>query len=136
MAGPAPSQANPRTKGQWRKLPRAGREGAPPPWPLGRSSKAIDELWASLWAKPQAIVWDEMGAERLVARYVRKLLAAEKADAPVSLLAEVRQLEDRLALNPLAMRKAYLAIDDPPAVGAEDGDEDGDDLADVIDLYA
>lgn len=41
------------------------------------------------------------------------------------LLAEVRQMEDRLGLTPLAMRKNYWAIDDRPALGVvEVGDAD------------
>lgn len=78
-------------------------------------------MWVDVWSWPQAIVWEEIGCERLVARYVMKLLLSEKADAPVALLAEVRQLEDRLGIGPLAMRKNYLLIDDKRSADGEVG---------------
>jgi hypothetical protein len=38
------------------------------------------------------------------------VLAAERPKAPGYLLAEVRQLEDRLGLNPMAMRRLMWEI--------------------------
>lgn len=48
--------------------------------------------------------------ERVAARYCRKLLEAEMADSPVSLQAEVRQLEDRLGLSPMSMLRLRWEI--------------------------
>jgi len=90
----------------WKQLPAAGRCGPPPPWPLGgRKSKALAALWDELWASPQAAAWEELGWTRLVARYCRLLLEAEKPAATAALLGEVRQLEDRLGLSPMAMKR-------------------------------
>ncbi len=33
-------------------LPVAGREGDPPAWPLGRSSKFERETWVTEWQRP------------------------------------------------------------------------------------
>jgi hypothetical protein len=74
-------------------------------------SEAELALWADLWRTPQAVAWFELGWSRVVARYVRLLIQSENPDvdspayAGVALLGEVRQLEDRLGLTPLAMRR-------------------------------
>lgn len=60
------------------------------------------QLWSQLWSTPQAVAWERLGYTRVVARYVRLLIAAERLDK--NALAESRQLEDRLGLTPKAMR--------------------------------
>lgn len=59
------------------------------------------ELWAELWATPQAAAWERLGWTREVAQYVRWKAKAEQGDMDAS--KEARQLADRLGLNPLAM---------------------------------
>jgi hypothetical protein len=58
-----------------------------------------------LWATPQAVLWESYGWTRSIARYCRLVIEAEKKDAPVTLLSEVRQMEDRLGLSPMAMKR-------------------------------
>jgi len=124
MPGPS-ARPGRRNAGEWRKLPAAGRQGPPPPWPLSTPDVPTELLWGELWSSPQAVVWDELGWTRVVARYAKLVIEAEAGDAPVALLAEVRQMEDRLGLTPLAMRKNYWSIDDRPALGVvEVGDAD------------
>ncbi|HLU95318.1 MAG TPA: hypothetical protein VKZ89_00605 [Thermobifida alba] len=94
------------------ELPREGRSGPPPKWPLPKPTAAERRLWAELWATPQACAWESLGWTRTVARYARKLLDAEKDDAPVALLSEVRQLEDRLGLTPLSLLRLEWRISD------------------------
>jgi hypothetical protein len=73
--------------------------------------------WRELWALPQAIMWERMHLELVIARYAVKLVEAEKPDAPVSLVAEVRLMEDRLGLSPVALRRLGWEIEtDEPAV--------------------
>lgn len=84
-------------------LPAEGRQGDPPTWPMGQASEAETKLWTELWATPQAAAWERASWTRVVARYVRLLIAAETPKAPAAILAEVRQLEDRLGLSPMAM---------------------------------
>lgn len=93
-------------------LPAGGRTGPPPDFPIGKPTKPVADLWARLWATPQAVVWEQQGYAtiRVVARYVRKVLAAEAADAPSALQAEVRQLEDRLLISPIFLKRAGFAI--------------------------
>ena len=102
--GPAPKPADQRRrrnppKANTVKLPAEGRQGPPPPWPLaGRTPN----IWAELWRTPMAVVWERNGWQRFVARYVRVVLYAERS-LDKSALAEARQMEDRLGLNPLAL---------------------------------
>lgn len=62
-------------------------------------------MWVEVWATPQAAVWERLGWTRAVARYVRRLIEAESAEAPMAVNAEVRQMEDRLGLTPMAMMR-------------------------------
>jgi hypothetical protein len=90
------------------KLPAEGRAGAAPPWPLTGRAPSI---WAGLWATPQAAAWEKLGWTRIVARYTRILLWCENPKQMTSaLLAEARQLEDRLGLTPMAMLRLRWEI--------------------------
>jgi hypothetical protein len=113
MPGPAPKDPAQRrrrhsTGAQKTLLPAKGRSTkSAPRWPL---TAAKPSLWASLWRTPQAVVWEQSGMIRLVARYAILLEAAEQPGAQITLLGEVRQLEDRLGLNPKAMRSLLWEI--------------------------
>ena len=129
--GPAPNPNARRRNARpaFRRLPVA-RTGAPPAWPLGgRTSTAERELWAELWRSPQAAAWEELGWVRTVARYARITIAAERPRAKGVVLTEARQLEDRLGLNPKAMRSLGWEV-------AADGSQETDGDADVVDLDA
>ena len=112
MPGPAPKlnpvRRNARTGPLM--LPAEGRTGEPPKWPLTDQSEAEMDAWADLWASPQAVAWEKMGWTRLVARFCRLLVAAESPEASIALLAEVRQLEDRLGLSPMSMRRLLWQV--------------------------
>lgn len=100
---------------------------------MGLPAPSADEtkLWRDLWRTPQAVAWDELGAGRVVARYVAFVAAMTdlSADASASLVktlaTEVRLLEDRLGLSPMAMRHlgweigggASFATGAPPSAG-------------------
>lgn len=112
MPGPPPkdpAQRRRRNTPQLTVLPR-GRDGATPDWPLGASTDVELERWELLWGLPQAVMWERMRCELVVARYVRVALGAETE--PEKLAAEARQLEDRLGLSPLAMRRNEWRVDD------------------------
>jgi hypothetical protein len=118
MPGPAPKPDGQRRRrnavSPMTRLPAEGRHGDPPPWPLSklRGGAATREAaaWAELWATPQAAAWERLGAGavRAVARYTRLLGAAEFGDPKAA--AEVRLLEDRLGLTPLAMLRLRWEI--------------------------
>lgn len=126
MPGPAPAR-NPRRRNarpDWFKLPREGRKGPAPDWPMGGRfpSTRVRELWESLWATPQAEAWEMLGWTRVVARYAVLVVEAENDLASpgergpnASLLGEVRQLEDRIGLTPMAMRRLLWEVVDDAA---------------------
>ena len=119
MPGPAPK---PEGQRRHRKpapgtvfLPADGRQGQAPKWPMaGRPPK----VWRELWALPQAAAWERLFMHRVVARYAAKLTEAEQPHSSSAILAEVRQLEDRLGLSPMAMLRLRWVISDPTATDA------------------
>lgn len=102
------------------KLPAQGRTGETPSWPLPDGSPAELDLWAQLWRTPQAVAWEDLGWTRSVARYVRTVLEAEERSARATLLAEVRQMEDRLGLSPMSMLRLRWAVTDDEAAAPDE----------------
>lgn len=119
----------------WTLLPAGGRAGAAPAWPLAAltyepssDDAALHatefqerelEIWAKIWATPQAVVWERLGWLLEVALYVRLLAAAERS-ADTKSLAEARMWSDRLGLNPAAMlRNRWKIADDEVAARRE-----------------
>jgi hypothetical protein len=126
--GPAPKPESTRRRrnaaSTATRLPAEGREGEPPAWPLDRANAAERNLWSELWSTPQAVAWEALGWDRVVARYCRMLVLAEKRDASAALLTECRQLEDRLGLNPMSMlRLRWEIVDDELAEKREPSSE-------------
>ena len=105
------------------KLPASGRKGTPPKWPLpGKASANESAAWKQVWTTPQAVAWERLGWVRPVARYVRCLVQAEEVGAPAALLGEVRQMEDRLGLSPMALlRLRWAVVADELADGTTSG---------------
>lgn len=108
MPGPAPKHPSERVRRHatvaMTQLPAEGREGEPPAWPLSsKPSAAAAKIWARVWGTPQAVAWERLGWTDVVARYCRVLVEAEKPKAAVGVMAEARQLEDRLGLSPMSM---------------------------------
>jgi hypothetical protein len=139
MPGPAPNPNAIRrnNRGDWRTLPaRCDLEA--PAWPLpGRATRDEADLWAHLWTLPQAVIWHEQRADRLVARYVRLSVLASSTyeDAETGQTvpggkaadqAVVIRLEDGLLLTPDKLLKArcVIAADGqaaPAATGTDGG---------------
>lgn len=111
MPGPAPKDPASRRRRNAAVgktlLPAGGRPGFAPAWPLGSDEP---DVWADLWATPQASAWERFGWTRVVARYALLLGRSEDAEAPAAILGEVRQLEDRLGLNPKSMRSLLWEV--------------------------
>ena len=105
--GPAPKPTAQRRRGlasaAMTRLPAEGRQGEPPEWPLATTAAFDEDTWRDLWSTPQAAAWERLGVGtvRLVARYVVLLAEADVGEPKAA--AEVRQIEDRLGLSPLAM---------------------------------
>lgn len=82
--------------------------------------QAVDcelELWAEMWAMPQAAVWRETHSERAVAQYVRLKIRAEQGSLPAS--TEARQWADRLGLSPLALFRLRVEIEHAEQAAAD-----------------
>lgn len=113
MPGPPPKDPAQRRRrnssgAQKTLLPAGGRgKRNAPVWPLASAKPAC---WPGLWKMPQAVVWERDHLVRVVARYAVLLEQAEQPGAPVFVLAETRQLEDRLGLSPKAMRSLLWEV--------------------------
>lgn len=71
------------------------------------------ELWAELWATPQAVEWERLRWTREVAGYVRWKIAAELGS--LNAAKESRQLADRLGLSSLALQRLRWTVVDESA---------------------
>ena len=113
MPGPAPKDPSSRRRRNAAvgktMLPAGGRVGDVPDWPIVE----VDEpsVWAILWRLPQASAWERDHMHMVLADYaiLRSRLYGE--DAPsASLLAEKRNQETVLGLNPKAMRSLLWEV--------------------------
>ncbi len=107
-SGPAPDPNAQRRdrKGDaatWTTLPEAGREGEPPGWPLIAQTSREADLWADLWSRPQATMWERLAQTYEVAMFVRNLARAEEPRASIELQKVVRQYLDSLGLSTQGM---------------------------------
>jgi hypothetical protein len=106
MPGPAPKPAGEKRRRNASpdtlKLPSEGRHGDTPEWPL----KAVEpEFWEELWKTPHAVAWERLGWTRVVARYALVLEMCEVDGAPITAFSEARQMEDKLGLTPMSMKR-------------------------------
>lgn len=90
--------------GEWLTLPAGGRDGEPPAWPLTGGTERELELWAKLWAKPQAVAWERLGLEYEVGMLVRRMAEAETPGSHTSTGTLVRQMMDSLGLTTPGLR--------------------------------
>lgn len=91
-------------------LPEEGRPGPPPPWPLIDPNDRELTLWAAEWARPQATMWERNGQQLEVALFVRSVARAEQPDAPLGLLALLRQNVESLGLSAPGMARLRWTI--------------------------
>lgn len=92
------------------QLPAEGRTGRTPTWPIAAASPDEAKAWKAAWRLPQAVVWETQHLERIVARYVRLMVAAEEPGAPVTLHGHVAKLEEHLLLTPHHLKAARYEI--------------------------
>ena len=57
------------------------------------------ELWETLWAKPQAVMWAKLGLEFEVAAYVRAFLESVEAGATSGLKTAVLRMGAEIGLS-------------------------------------
>jgi len=109
-----------KNEGEWLVLSADGRTGKTPEWPLAEASPGELNLWYELWFKPQAIEWERLGQERLVARYVRTSIQAEALEAPAALGTLVLRMEHELFLTRASLAHHRIRIEqvDPPKIAS------------------
>lgn len=87
------------------KLPKGGRKGPTPKWPLAVAPDEDEKkAWRDLWRSPQAVIWEQQEWTRFVARYCRIMVEAERPRSKAQTRAEARNMEDKLGLTPKAMK--------------------------------
>lgn len=91
---PNPNARRANKPGEWRNLPER-RTGRPPEPPRAPSSQAVADTWRSLWCAGPAVAWSV--ADRWAVLQLCELMALDLTPAVSS---EIRQLQDRLGLNP------------------------------------
>ncbi len=116
MSGPPPKDASVRrrknpTRG-FKLLPHEGRTAPAPDWPLPVPNPS-PQLWAKLWSLPQAVEWERVRCEEMIALYVLTFDAASRSGDSTKLLAETRQLDANIGLSPKAMRGLWWETDEP-----------------------
>jgi hypothetical protein len=80
-SGPAPDPTSLRSgaagsSGGWTRMTEPPQ--TPPAWPLGTPTDAEAALWADVWSRPPASLWERFGLARDVATYVRTALGFER----------------------------------------------------------
>jgi hypothetical protein len=103
--------------GGWKTLPADGYAGPVPEWPLTEATPREEDIWADLWAKPQAVMWAELGQALEVALFCRTLAEAERPDARADIKKMVRGYLDSLGLSVAGMLRNRWKI--APAVETE-----------------
>lgn len=129
---PKPNARRRNARPDWKVLPSEGRDGPAPEWPIGPVDDRYQAVWEDLWSLPQAVAWEALGHARVVARYVQVLIRCEDPEtATAGLLGEVRQLEDRLGLSPMAMRRLQWEVGETSKDAARPKKRKPDDFADL-----
>lgn len=98
-------------KKDWVSLPAGGFAGDIPAFPLPAALKVELELWAELWRKPQAVMWDQMGMKFQVAAYARAFLESVEEKASAGLKTAVLRMEGELGLSVPGMHSLGWRID-------------------------
>lgn len=75
---------------------------------LAEQKRLEAEVWAALWATPQAVAWERLGWLRDVAQYARHKVLAELGELDSA--KEARQWSDRLGLSPMALLRLRWQI--------------------------
>lgn len=117
MPGPAADPYSRKSRsganGAWVELPPNGYEGEIPAWPLDRAPSQYErDLWLTMWRSPQASMWVGRNMERVVARYVHASALVEE-EPTAAMMGELRQIEDRLGLSPMALKRLQWIINEP-----------------------
>jgi len=110
-SGPAPDPNSLRQDGEgWITLPREGFRGEVPEWPLtaGDELAGVEaDLWAELWRKPQAFMWEQLGLKFEVAAYVRAFVESTQPKAVNGLKTAVLRMAAEIGLSLPGMHQLH-----------------------------
>lgn len=111
----------------WTRLPRSGRSGRAPRWPLPTpATPAEAKIWRAEWKRPQAIQWEINGQELEVALYVRRLMESQAPGSTAAVSTLVVRQQEALGISlPGLARNRWLIV--PDATIARDNDDSDDD---------
>lgn len=97
-----------------KKTPRP-KKAEIPPLGLGRNVlKSTHDWWKTVWASPMAGEWIASDVPAL-RRLASLLDLSARGEAKATLLSEIRQLEDRFGLSPMARLRLQWKPAAPPA---------------------
>ena len=102
------------------KLPVDGGRVAPVLPGASGLLKSTRDYWQTIWASPMAMAWLDADVPALV-RLAMLMELVSQGDASAAELGEIRQLEDRFGLSPLARRRLQWEIDQAAGVKADEG---------------
>lgn len=106
----------------WTVLPLEGRPGPAPALPSWREwTDATLDWWAELWARPQAVMWDQSGRSLHALALLHHEMMMDpfrKESRLPSITAEMRQHEDRHGLTPKAMLQLRWRVSSTPTDGS------------------
>lgn len=91
-------------------LPAGKRKAKAPALPLRRVSAETRAWWRMIWASPMAHAWLEADVPGLV-RLAGLMERAATGAAPLGVLTEIRNLEDRYGLSPMARRRLQWEVE-------------------------
>jgi hypothetical protein len=114
-SGPAPDPNalnRARDGKEWTHLPSAGRLAPAPEWPDDVPEPSPAELlrWRTLWASPQALIWEADRVFDQVALYVRVWTEAMQNGAPSTTRTLAKQLQNELLLTVPSMLGARYVV--------------------------
>lgn len=114
-SGPAPDPNalnRARDGKEWTHLPSAGRLAPAPEWPDDIPEPSPAELlrWRTLWATPQALIWEADRIFDQVALYVRVYVEAMQNGAPSTTRTLAKQLQNELLLTVPSMLSARYVV--------------------------
>lgn len=101
-------------------LPAEGYRGKAPDFPLLAPTPYELEVWARLWATPQACAWampSEAWRLRTIALYARTAVRCEDPEVSPSVMAQLHRLEDRIGLSTAGLAEMgwKVAVDEVAA---------------------
>jgi hypothetical protein len=103
-------------------LPAAGAKARKAPaLPLEGITEGTRAWWKTVWASPMAHAWLDADVPALV-RLASLVNRVHTETASASTLAEIRQLEDRYGLSPLARRRLQWEVAQGGAIPTGEGE--------------